>query len=513
MCLRKIHGLNKVKLIDAVWIWTEPHSMRLKIKLTIQKEVMTGAIVQQATVVEFTIRNQQCKHCEASFAQGAWHAIVQLRQRVPHKRTFFYLEQLILKHEAHTECIKIVTFRDGMDFYYKDKNQALRFIEFLNNHVPTKMKYSRKLVSADHTNNVGDFKHNYLVEIAPICKDDLVLLPRELASKQSNISPLVVVKRVAAGLHVIDPLTGERSEISAEKYWRYSFSSLFTSKSLTRYVVLSVEPVLLEQRPSARMKRSHSQFASRAISKLAECVIARERDLGNDDTQFTIVTHLGPLLAAGDIVLGYDLASANMNVDAETEATLEKLPIALPDVILIRKSYEHKDRAYTLRNLDSVVPVEKPQQEATGENDQQYEADMEDFLQQVDADKEFRSQINLYKKSQQQASHSQQQGKKSKKDSQKRSRLENDNARRGKMDLENDDEADHDGEYDDEEVRLEELLEEMALSEDLLGEGEEQGKRILSSAEAAQVKAFDLNMAGASGFGGLQNDDEDDEDL
>jgi nonsense-mediated mRNA decay protein 3 len=39
LCLKKIRGLNKVKLADAVFIWTEPHSMRLKVKIKIQKEV------------------------------------------------------------------------------------------------------------------------------------------------------------------------------------------------------------------------------------------------------------------------------------------------------------------------------------------------------------------------------------------------------------------------------------------------------------------------------------------
>jgi NMD protein affecting ribosome stability and mRNA decay len=29
-------SLNQVKLVDAGFIWTEPHSMRLKVKLTIQ---------------------------------------------------------------------------------------------------------------------------------------------------------------------------------------------------------------------------------------------------------------------------------------------------------------------------------------------------------------------------------------------------------------------------------------------------------------------------------------------
>lgn len=40
LCLKKLKGLNKVRLVDAGFIWTEPHSRRIKVKLTIQKEVM-----------------------------------------------------------------------------------------------------------------------------------------------------------------------------------------------------------------------------------------------------------------------------------------------------------------------------------------------------------------------------------------------------------------------------------------------------------------------------------------
>jgi nonsense-mediated mRNA decay protein 3 len=61
LCLQKIKGLNKeVKLVDASFIWTEPHSKRIKVKLTIQKEVFHGAILQQQFVVEFVVQNQQC---------------------------------------------------------------------------------------------------------------------------------------------------------------------------------------------------------------------------------------------------------------------------------------------------------------------------------------------------------------------------------------------------------------------------------------------------------------------
>ena len=53
LCLKRLRGLNKaqrcvtsrtghaaqVRLVDAGFIWTEPHSKRVKVKLTIQKEV------------------------------------------------------------------------------------------------------------------------------------------------------------------------------------------------------------------------------------------------------------------------------------------------------------------------------------------------------------------------------------------------------------------------------------------------------------------------------------------
>ena len=39
ICLRKLKGLSKVRLTEAHFIWTEPHSKRLRVSMTIQKEV------------------------------------------------------------------------------------------------------------------------------------------------------------------------------------------------------------------------------------------------------------------------------------------------------------------------------------------------------------------------------------------------------------------------------------------------------------------------------------------
>ena len=120
------------------------------------------------------------------------------------------------------------------------------------------------------------------------------------------------------------------------------------SRQFTKYIVLSVEPVLTSARPSAKMARkqhvphrkvSASMAASLAGSetgsisgtrrargtsvdsvsvmesvvgsiatdrkiRLAEVVIARERDFGVNDVQYTCITHLGNILREGDVVLG-----------------------------------------------------------------------------------------------------------------------------------------------------------------------------------------------------------------
>lgn len=106
VCLKRIKGLNKMHLIDAGFIWTEPHSKRIKVKLTVQKDV-NGALLQQTSVVEFSVVNQICEECQRVEAKDYWQCVVQVRQRAQHKKTFYYIEQLILKLNAHQKTVSI----------------------------------------------------------------------------------------------------------------------------------------------------------------------------------------------------------------------------------------------------------------------------------------------------------------------------------------------------------------------------------------------------------------------
>ena len=54
-----------------------------------------------------------------------------MRQKADHKRTFFFLEQVILKNNAHDKAIKIKEEDEGIDFFFNNKSQALRLLDFL----------------------------------------------------------------------------------------------------------------------------------------------------------------------------------------------------------------------------------------------------------------------------------------------------------------------------------------------------------------------------------------------
>mmetsp|Transcript_40626 Transcript_40626/g.45770 ORF Transcript_40626/g.45770 Transcript_40626/m.45770 type:complete len:598 (-) Transcript_40626:262-2055(-) len=446
LCLSNVSGMKatkgngtKIRLIDAAWTWTEPHSMRLKVRLTIQKEVQKGTILQQSFTVSFIVRNQQCIECQAEFRQGSWKSLVQVRQRVAHKRTFLYLEQLILKHGAHRGCLSIETFRDGMDFYFPDKGKANRFISFLESVVPTKIKQSKKLIGTDDKSNVSNFKYTNYVEVCPLCKDDLLYLPARTARNIGNISRLVMVKAVSNVIHLIDPLSGQMAQLSGEAFWRDPIRPIITAarSRMTRFIVLGKEPVLLRRNIS---KRSTSR---KQRSRLASLTLAREDDLGVNDCQFEERTHIGYLMKSGDVCVGFDLTETQfVEDDAESMRSSGKLP----DVVVIRKLYggvasgeadAAKKRKWQLQRLDVQVEESTKSARVTKKDAEADDMDEEDFMREVEADREMRRQMNMYK---------------SKILQDKENESKDDDA---KMD---EDENENTDDVDDQEIMLEELL-------------------------------------------------------
>ena len=70
----------------------------------------------------------------------------------------------------------------GLDFYFARHRAAQRFVQWCAQRVPARAKESAKLVSQDYSNNTARVKHTTHVELVPVCKGDLVRLPRKVAA-------------------------------------------------------------------------------------------------------------------------------------------------------------------------------------------------------------------------------------------------------------------------------------------------------------------------------------------
>ncbi|KAJ8747136.1 hypothetical protein K2173_001693 [Erythroxylum novogranatense] len=370
-CLNRLKSLsNKVRIVHAEFIWTEPHSKRIKVRLRVQKEVLNGTILEQAYIVEYANPDQ-------------WVAAVQLRQHVSHRRIFFYLEQLILKHDAAGRAIRIKQMDQGIDFFFGNRSHGVKFVEFLGKVSPIRSRHDKQLVSHDPKSNNYNYKYTFSVEISPVCREDLICLPPKVAVSLGNLGPIVICTKVTNSIALLDPLTLRYCFLDADQYWRSAFRSLLTSRQLVEYIVLDVEII------SPEVNVGGSKYA------LADAQVARLSDFGRNDTIFFIKTHLGHLLKPGDHALGYDLYGANSN-----DIELEKYKgLVLPEAILIKKSYEEKrqrkrgkPRAWKLKSLNMEVDDTK------GRNEQEkMNSEYEEFLRDLEENPELRFNISLYR--------------------------------------------------------------------------------------------------------------------
>ncbi|XP_066565468.1 60S ribosomal export protein NMD3 [Amia ocellicauda] len=380
LCLKKLKGsMNRVRLIDAGFLWTEPHSKRIKLKLTIQKEVMNGAILQQVFVVEFVTQSQMCDDCHRVEAKDFWKAVVQVRQKTVHKKTFFYLEQLILKHKLHQNSLRIKEIHDGIDFYYGTKQHAQKMMDFLQCTVPCRSKASQRLISHDIHSNTFNYKSTFSVEIVPVCKDNIVCLSPRLAQALGNMGQICVCIRVTSTIHLIDPNTLQIAEVDGSTYWRYPFSSLCSPRQLEEFIVMDIEIIRDRKQGAGAGMRSNKHT-------LAEVWVQKTSEM-NTNQQYHCWTYLGHLLNHGDLVLGFDLANANVN----DEFVNKMNPHHVPDVVLIKKSYD-RNRRQKRRNW-KLKEMDKDREGMDTDDERQYQ----DFLEDLEEDEALRKNINIFR--------------------------------------------------------------------------------------------------------------------
>ena len=174
---------------------------------------------------------------------------MQVRQHVEHKKTFYFLEQVILKHNAHDKVLKVEEMKDGVDSHFKAAAHAQRFVDFLSSVLPVKVEQSKQLISHDESSNIFNHKYTYSVEIPKICREDLIIIPKKLAMELGGCGPFLLCWKVSSHLYLLDLATYRTVIMSGLQYFLYQnkMEILPVNKFKSRFEVMDCEPVRKKQ--------------------------------------------------------------------------------------------------------------------------------------------------------------------------------------------------------------------------------------------------------------------------
>jgi nonsense-mediated mRNA decay protein 3 len=174
------------------------------------------------------------------------------------------------------------------------------------------VKQSKQLISNDLKNNEATYKFTLSLEIAPVCKDDLVLLPKALSKEIGGLGPLVLVYKISTFVHIVDIISMKTYELDQVLYWKNEFEAIMSRDRLTEFVVINIW--------NTDYNTNVSKAAARQKFKMVQVELARAADYGSNDKTFIVNTHLGEILNYNDTVLCYDLEASTSNMLEELES-------------------------------------------------------------------------------------------------------------------------------------------------------------------------------------------------
>lgn len=397
-CMKKIPGMHSnhdVKVLGTAWIWTEPHSRRLKFYVDIERLILQEKVpIQQRVICSYVVKMSQCLSCIHGASEHTWGAMIQFRCALEYEQkgssikshpSLAYVESLLVKTKMLETVSNLEVLKDGLNFYFHSKAQAERMHEFLSSQLPCRSKSSKKLVSQDLQSNTTRFEYTIFMEMIPLCKNDLVLVPRGITGGQHM---LTIVKKLSSNLHLLEPASLQHFSVSPTKYFQHPAVLLASClRHLVPFVILDITPLPMSELKTSSVynvkktkgKGSDTLSMDSINSKdaggiLAETIIARESDLGENDQTYSIITHLGHILQAGDIAMGYDIA--HMTFSNKQDDLIDQMKISLPDVVLVAKAFPEKEKRSRQKKSNRKAPW---RQEKIHEDDVVDEEELDGF--------------------------------------------------------------------------------------------------------------------------------------
>lgn len=378
ICLKQIPAINssaatspKLHLVDASWIWTEPHSMRFRLLLTVRTE-LSRVLLEQRCRVELHCAFQLCPACNREASKRTWHAVVQVRQKGrdgDHRPGVTRIEQALGRNkDLRQHVLRLDSGKNGLDFYFLHLSQAQSFVHTLQRLAPMRVHTTSRQVSTNVQNHTAHTRHTLTCDLLPIWRHDLIWIPPRRSSSSSGQNHylggrLWLVEAVGeASVTWVDAAavaphsTVRRIQVSATAYAQQCgdvVRIVLTPQRWHTYTVLDVDDddgarnhSVEQQQPSEKGENITNSKKELPTTTVDVHIVSES------GTQHTVTSHVGHGLAAGDTVYGYDLAGSTL----EWKESDFVRHYVVPDIVLVKKM------------TDRDAEKKQQQEEATSSN-------------------------------------------------------------------------------------------------------------------------------------------------
>ena len=294
LCLRSFVAplKRRAKLVDGDFVWTEPHSRRVKVKITIEA-AKGGAhgTLRQSVVVTFVVRSRMCPMCaKSSTGVGNWMAEVQLRQSgSAQQQTLHRLERDIARAKVHERAVELSVVKGmGIDFRFASARHAKDLVKFISSQCPVRVSRSTANGGSDNFRKSAKICKSIIkVDVCSICKGDLVILPARcklVGGMKFVADRLALCVRVSAALHFVVLRSGNIGAIDAQQYRLAPFTALCSEADLREYVVCDVDDAEIE-RHRLRLIGAGADGTAFAVPRLPESESDSDSDGGGGERE------------------------------------------------------------------------------------------------------------------------------------------------------------------------------------------------------------------------------------
>jgi len=293
LCLKEIKGLRRnrsIRLVDTNFVYTEPHSKRVKLKLVVQKDISadiessTSQYFRQTLMFEFKIRFNMCDKCARESANETqnWEAVTQIRQHHAHSstKTLEWIENKILQSDAHVDAVGVRNTGTGLDIYWGKSRESKRFLDFVKKIVPCRVTSTKTLISHDVKSNTHRYQYTHRIDVVPLSKFDLVWIGSKKRSLYGDIPRGIAIVTSVQGstvrlTHVTDD-SYKSCDVPAITLWRNPLDPVVSlERDKTRiFLVLDVD------KDSVLVSPEDSVDASQQFPCVASCFDVNASHIG-----------------------------------------------------------------------------------------------------------------------------------------------------------------------------------------------------------------------------------------